>query len=254
MVRTGQPVIVEDAPSHPLLEGVQGHVAARGIHAIAALPLTLQGQGAGGAAAAGAARAAAQLRRARDRLARHRRARHRGRAPQRAAAGEHPRADRAREERAARRRGARRPAQALRVVLRPRLGRDRDPRREGGRALAQPRGRAAARGARRRTRRGQHVHQLTHPSDEGLLLAALVAVSGRARPSAISTSRCAPAAGGSSSLSLSAAPLEEGGARRSSRSATSPCSARSRRELRSDQGLPRAADRLARSTRSSPRT
>ncbi len=42
VVRTGKPVIVEDAPSHPLLEGVHSHVAARGIHAIAALPLAVR--------------------------------------------------------------------------------------------------------------------------------------------------------------------------------------------------------------------
>lgn len=44
VVRTGKPVIVEDAPSHPLLEGVQVQVAARGIQNIAALPLAVQGK------------------------------------------------------------------------------------------------------------------------------------------------------------------------------------------------------------------
>ena len=53
MVRTGKPVIVEDAPSHPLLEDVRASVEARGIvRNIAALPLTGAGQGAGRAAAA----------------------------------------------------------------------------------------------------------------------------------------------------------------------------------------------------------
>ena len=44
VVRTGKPVIVEDAPTHPLLEGVKVAVAARGIHAIAALPLHIRGE------------------------------------------------------------------------------------------------------------------------------------------------------------------------------------------------------------------
>ncbi|HVE83994.1 MAG TPA: PAS domain S-box protein, partial [Myxococcales bacterium] len=43
-VRTGQPVLVADVPTHPLLEGVKSQVAARGIHAIAALPLSLRGK------------------------------------------------------------------------------------------------------------------------------------------------------------------------------------------------------------------
>jgi PAS domain S-box-containing protein len=42
--RTGKPVIVEDASHHPLLLGVQNEVAARGIHAIAALPLPIRGE------------------------------------------------------------------------------------------------------------------------------------------------------------------------------------------------------------------
>jgi PAS domain S-box-containing protein len=42
--RTGQPVIVEDASHHPLLEGVQNEVAARGIHTLAALPLQIRGE------------------------------------------------------------------------------------------------------------------------------------------------------------------------------------------------------------------
>ncbi|PTL83080.1 PAS domain S-box protein [Vitiosangium sp. GDMCC 1.1324] len=42
--RTGQPVIVEDASHHPLLEGVQDEVAARGIHTLAALPLHIRGE------------------------------------------------------------------------------------------------------------------------------------------------------------------------------------------------------------------
>lgn len=44
VARTNKPVIVEDAPSHPLLEGVKENIAARGIHAIAALPLSVQGK------------------------------------------------------------------------------------------------------------------------------------------------------------------------------------------------------------------
>lgn len=43
-VRTGRPVVVRDAPSHPLLEGVKSEVAARGISAIAALPLPIRGE------------------------------------------------------------------------------------------------------------------------------------------------------------------------------------------------------------------
>ena len=39
VVRTGKPVIVEDAPSHPLLEDVKKHVSEKGIHTIAAMPL-----------------------------------------------------------------------------------------------------------------------------------------------------------------------------------------------------------------------
>lgn len=44
VLRTGKPVIVEDAPSHPLLEDVKATVAARGIRNLAALPLTVRGQ------------------------------------------------------------------------------------------------------------------------------------------------------------------------------------------------------------------
>jgi PAS domain S-box-containing protein len=43
-VRTGKPVIVEDASHHPLLEGMQDEVLAQGIHAIAALPLPIRGE------------------------------------------------------------------------------------------------------------------------------------------------------------------------------------------------------------------
>jgi PAS domain S-box-containing protein len=43
-VRTGQPVLVEDVPSHPLLEGVKVQVAGRGVHAIVALPLSVGGK------------------------------------------------------------------------------------------------------------------------------------------------------------------------------------------------------------------
>jgi PAS domain S-box-containing protein len=43
VVRTARPVVVENAPNHPLLEGVHGAVAAQGIHAIAALPLPIRG-------------------------------------------------------------------------------------------------------------------------------------------------------------------------------------------------------------------
>jgi PAS domain S-box-containing protein len=44
VVRTGEPVIVEDAASHPLLEGVKEHVSGKGIHTIAALPLAVSGK------------------------------------------------------------------------------------------------------------------------------------------------------------------------------------------------------------------
>ena len=44
VLRTGKPVIVEDAPSHPLLEDVKASVAARGIRNLAAMPLTVRGQ------------------------------------------------------------------------------------------------------------------------------------------------------------------------------------------------------------------
>lgn len=44
VLRTGKPVILEDAPSHPLLEDVKVTVAARGIRNIAALPLAVRGK------------------------------------------------------------------------------------------------------------------------------------------------------------------------------------------------------------------
>lgn len=44
LFRTGKPVILEDAPLHPLLEGVRAELKARGIHAIAAVPLAVQGK------------------------------------------------------------------------------------------------------------------------------------------------------------------------------------------------------------------
>ena len=44
VVRTGKPVLVEDAPSHSLLEGLHRHVVARGIRAIAALPVAVKGR------------------------------------------------------------------------------------------------------------------------------------------------------------------------------------------------------------------
>jgi PAS domain S-box-containing protein len=44
VVRTGKPVTVADAASHPLLEDVKAQVTARGIRALAALPLTVQGK------------------------------------------------------------------------------------------------------------------------------------------------------------------------------------------------------------------
>lgn len=44
VVRTGKPVIVEDAPSHPLLEDVKKHVTDKGIHTIAAMPLQVSGK------------------------------------------------------------------------------------------------------------------------------------------------------------------------------------------------------------------
>jgi PAS domain S-box-containing protein len=43
VLRTGEPVTVADAPNHPLLEGVHPQVSAAGVHAIAALPLVVQG-------------------------------------------------------------------------------------------------------------------------------------------------------------------------------------------------------------------
>lgn len=43
-IRTGAPVIVEDAPSHPLLEDVRESVTAQGIRNLAALPLVVRGQ------------------------------------------------------------------------------------------------------------------------------------------------------------------------------------------------------------------
>jgi PAS domain S-box-containing protein len=43
-VRTGKPVILEDAPSHPLLEDVKESVKARNIRNIAAFPLTVGGK------------------------------------------------------------------------------------------------------------------------------------------------------------------------------------------------------------------
>ena len=44
VVRTGRPVLIDDAAAHPLLEGVQAHPGALGIHAIAALPLPSRGE------------------------------------------------------------------------------------------------------------------------------------------------------------------------------------------------------------------
>lgn len=44
VLRTGKPVIVEDAPSHPLLEGVKSEVAAKGFQNIAVLPLAVRGK------------------------------------------------------------------------------------------------------------------------------------------------------------------------------------------------------------------
>lgn len=44
VVRTGKPVIVEDAPRHPLLEDVKQHVSEKGIHTIVALPLQVSGK------------------------------------------------------------------------------------------------------------------------------------------------------------------------------------------------------------------
>lgn len=44
VLRTGKPVIVEDAPSHPLLEDVKATVAAQGIRNLAAMPLAVRGQ------------------------------------------------------------------------------------------------------------------------------------------------------------------------------------------------------------------
>jgi PAS domain S-box-containing protein len=47
VLRTGAPVTVVDAPNHPLLEGVHPQVSAAGVHAIAALPLVVQGAATG---------------------------------------------------------------------------------------------------------------------------------------------------------------------------------------------------------------
>ncbi len=44
VVRTGRPVLVQDAPSHPLLEGVKAEVVAQDIQSIAALPLAVHGK------------------------------------------------------------------------------------------------------------------------------------------------------------------------------------------------------------------
>jgi PAS domain S-box-containing protein len=44
VARTGKPVLVEDAPSHSLLEGHHRHVVARGIRAIVALPVAVKGR------------------------------------------------------------------------------------------------------------------------------------------------------------------------------------------------------------------
>lgn len=44
VLRTGKPVILEDAPSHPMLEDVKEAVTAQGIRNIAALPLAVRGQ------------------------------------------------------------------------------------------------------------------------------------------------------------------------------------------------------------------
>jgi PAS domain S-box-containing protein len=44
VVRTARPVVVENAPTHPLLEGVQTAVAAQNIQAIAALPMPIRGE------------------------------------------------------------------------------------------------------------------------------------------------------------------------------------------------------------------
>ena len=43
-LRTGLPTVVEDVPSHPLLEGMHERVAAAGVRSIAALPLSVQGK------------------------------------------------------------------------------------------------------------------------------------------------------------------------------------------------------------------
>lgn len=43
-LQTGQPTVVEDVPSHPLLEGMHERVAAAGVRSIAALPLSVQGK------------------------------------------------------------------------------------------------------------------------------------------------------------------------------------------------------------------
>jgi len=43
-LRTGHPTVVEDVPSHPLLEGMHERVAAAGVRSIAALPMSVQGK------------------------------------------------------------------------------------------------------------------------------------------------------------------------------------------------------------------
>ena len=43
-LRTGLPTVVQDVPSHPLLEGMHERVAAAGVRSIAALPLSVQGK------------------------------------------------------------------------------------------------------------------------------------------------------------------------------------------------------------------
>ena len=102
-LRTGLPTVVEDVPSHPLLEGMHERVVAAGVRSIAALPLTRAGQGAGRAPGPRLGRASS-LHPRRGGLPRDGGPRHRGRAAERASARERARRVRAREVRPPRRR------------------------------------------------------------------------------------------------------------------------------------------------------
>ena len=171
VVRTGKPVLVEDAPSHPLLEGVKsarrraGHPRHR-------------------RAAAGRARARcwaccccarsaqpADLHRPGDRLPRHGGPRHRGGAAQRPAARDRARPDRAREDaRASPPRSAPRRSQRYEPFFANVSRRHRHPRRQGAAcSRSTPRARQLLDVAAEEAR-GRHINALTNPMDDGLLM------------------------------------------------------------------------------------